>query len=108
MSDTPSLADRMGSRLDAASSSFTPGAAGQSWADEVASPIAKNENPLEQAQVDGASSLESGSGLHDASYEVEVKLSDLQADASNPLYSVSSFEELGMYVGRLVPIRCLC
>lgn len=99
----PSLADRMGSKpLDAGSATFTPGASApsSSWADEVASPtVAKaNENPLETAQVDGASGVDHGSGLHDAQYEVEVKLSDLQGDTSSPLYSVSSFEELGMYV----------
>lgn len=92
--DTPSLADRMAAKpLDAASTSFTPAA---SWADEVASPVAKaNENPLE-GQTDGASEIHQGSGLHEGSYEVEVKLSDLQADASNPLYSINSFEELGI------------
>lgn len=64
-----------------------------SWADEVASPTVKTENPLDQ--VDGAAG-ENASGLHEAEFDVEVKLSDLQADASNPLYSISSFEELGM------------
>lgn len=29
-------------------------------------------------------------------FDVEVKLSDLQSDQENPLYSVSSFEELGL------------
>jgi ATP-dependent RNA helicase DDX19/DBP5 len=94
--ETPSLADRMGVKpLDAASTSFTP--ATSSWADEVASPIGAkaNENPLE-AQTDGASEVNQGSGLHEGSYEVEVKLSDLQGDTSSPLYSISSFEELGI------------
>lgn len=73
--NAPSLADRMGARpLDAASATFTPGAAGQtSWADEVASPtVNATENPLEstlgKAQVDGASAGEAGSGLHDTQY----------------------------------------
>ncbi|KAL2190871.1 DEAD-domain-containing protein [Thermothelomyces heterothallicus CBS 203.75] len=35
-------------------------------------------------------------GLVETSYDVEVKLSDLQADKDSPLYSVSSFEELGL------------
>lgn len=94
--DTPSLADRMGAKpLDAATTSFTLGSS--SWADEVASPTIANanENPLE-AQIDGASEANHGSGLHDGSYEVEVKLSDLQGDTSSPLYSISSFEELGI------------
>ncbi|KAK0616074.1 P-loop containing nucleoside triphosphate hydrolase protein [Bombardia bombarda] len=44
------------------------------------------------APVDGAN----GSGLIEPVYDVEVKLSDLQADADSPLFSVSSFEELGL------------
>jgi ATP-dependent RNA helicase DDX19/DBP5 len=36
------------------------------------------------------------SNLVDNEYEVEVKLSDLQNDAESPLFSVSSFEELGL------------
>ncbi|KAH8893226.1 DEAD-domain-containing protein [Thozetella sp. PMI_491] len=35
-------------------------------------------------------------GIIESTYDVEVKLSDLQADAGSPLYSVSSFEELGL------------
>jgi len=31
-------------------------------------------------------------------YEVAVKLQDLQADPNSPLYSVKSFEELGLYL----------
>jgi len=31
-------------------------------------------------------------------YEVAVKLQDLQADPNSPLYSVKSFEELGLYI----------
>ncbi|KUJ18020.1 ATP-dependent RNA helicase-like protein dbp5 [Mollisia scopiformis] len=90
----------MGSKpLDAASSIFTPGAAGSStsWGDEMASPTVANpnQNPLDQAQVDGSAG-ENSSGLHDGSYDVEVKLSDLQADSANPLFSVQSFEELGI------------
>lgn len=73
--NTPSLADRMGSKpLDAGSATFTPGATGQtSWADEVASPtVNAQENPLEsklaQAQGDGATAGDAGSGLHDTQY----------------------------------------
>jgi ATP-dependent RNA helicase DDX19/DBP5 len=37
--------------------------------------------------------------LREPDYNVEVKLSDIQADPNNPLYSVKSFEELGgLYV----------
>jgi len=36
------------------------------------------------------------SELQEPDYSVEVKLSDLQADPNNPLYSVKSFEDLGL------------
>ena len=93
------------STLDASSSTFTPSAttaqssseSKPSWADEVASPTGeKPSNPLEEAQVDGTVEPLGGSGLHDAQYEVEVKLSDIQGDESSPLYSINSFEQLGM------------
>ncbi len=35
-------------------------------------------------------------GIIESAYDVEVKLSDLQSDTDSPLYSASSFEELGM------------
>jgi ATP-dependent RNA helicase DDX19/DBP5 len=85
--------------LDAASSTFTPAAAGpsSSWADEVASP-AEETKPVIPAvpQVDGAPDELNGSGLIDTEHEVEVKLSDLQGDVNSPLYSVNSFEQLGI------------
>ncbi|KAH8905644.1 DEAD-domain-containing protein [Coniochaeta sp. PMI_546] len=37
-----------------------------------------------------------GSGLIESNYDVEVKLGDLQNDAESPLYSVTSFEQLGL------------
>lgn len=84
MADTPAssgLADRISKPLT-------------SWADEVASP----GEELTMDQMDGASEPHQGSALHDGEHDVEVKLSDLQADANdqNPLYSVQSFEQLGM------------
>jgi ATP-dependent RNA helicase DDX19/DBP5 len=112
MSETPkasgSLADRMtgppASKLDAASTSFTPSNPSSSWADEVASPVGTESKQLgatlEDAQLDGAAPPQAGSGLHDAQYEVEVKLSDIQGDKDSPLFSVSSFEELGMWVAK--------
>jgi ATP-dependent RNA helicase DDX19/DBP5 len=36
------------------------------------------------------------SNLVQSKYEVAVKLQDLQADPNSPLYSVKSFEELGL------------
>lgn len=47
--------------------------------------------PAADNPADGA-----GPGLVESNYDVEVKLSDLQNDAQNPLYSVSAFEDLGL------------
>jgi ATP-dependent RNA helicase DDX19/DBP5 len=50
-------------------------------------------------QTDGAPAALNGSDLQDQEdYEVEVKLSDLQADPNNPLYSAKTFEELELCV----------
>ncbi|KAB5577591.1 P-loop containing nucleoside triphosphate hydrolase protein [Coniochaeta sp. 2T2.1] len=38
----------------------------------------------------------SGAGLIESNFDVEVKLSDLQNDTESPLYSVTSFEQLGL------------
>lgn len=51
---------------------------------------------LDQAQMDGNVKPRGGSGLQDVEYEVEVKLSDLQENKDSPLYSITSFEQLGM------------
>lgn len=47
---------------------------------------------------DGAGAPQFGSELQEPDYSVEVKLSDLQADPNNPLYSVKSFDDLGLQV----------
>ncbi|KAK4241305.1 hypothetical protein C8A03DRAFT_30524 [Achaetomium macrosporum] len=58
--------------------------------DNAAAPA--EANGAEQLIDDGANG-----GIVDSTYDVEVKLSDLQNDASSPLSSgVSSFEELGL------------
>lgn len=75
-----------------------------SWADEVNSPTAaeaatsqeKNENEGNIPQMDGAPEALQGSGLHEPDYAVEVKLADMQADPNNPLYSATTFEQLGL------------
>lgn len=81
----------------------------QSWADETAAAnidpkpaefeakAEKETSSLAKAQIDGAGEYQGGvSGIHEPSYEVDVKLSDLQQDVANPLYSIKSFEELGL------------
>lgn len=47
-------------------------------------------------QSDGSTADKGGSDLQEPDYTVEVKLSDLQADPNNPLYSVKSFGDLGL------------
>ena len=83
-----------------------------SWADEVASPVVHTpesradmdretkakESNLSMAQTDGAAEDLGGSHLQEPEYDVEVKLSDIQADPNNPLYSIKSFNELGLSV----------
>ncbi|KAI4262966.1 MAG: hypothetical protein L6R42_001863 [Xanthoria sp. 1 TBL-2021] len=53
---------------------------------------------LEKAQLDGATEYQAGSGnfLDEPSYDVNIKLSDVQADPNNPLYSLKRFEDLGV------------
>lgn len=51
---------------------------------------------LEATKEDGAGQQSKGSALQEPEWDVEVKLSDLQADPNNPLYSVKSFEDLGL------------
>ena len=94
-----SLADRI-SKPNASS--------GRSWADEVNSPAGANPPPVQgnenkeagddvsQAQTDGASEPFNGSGLHEPEFNVEVKLADMQADPNNPLFSATTFEQLGL------------
>ncbi|KAI9830876.1 MAG: RNA helicase required for poly(A+) mRNA export [Phylliscum demangeonii] len=85
----------------------------KSWANEAAlasaatastatEPTASSTNPTKRAsaspepRTDGASVGRNGSDLQEPDYEVEVKLSDIQEDPNNPLYSVKAFEDLGL------------
>ncbi|KAF2232280.1 DEAD-domain-containing protein [Viridothelium virens] len=77
---------------------------GGSLADRISKPAnsdtpndsSKTTGDLTDAQVDGSSEPRGGSKLEEPEYDVAVKLSDMQADPNNPLYSVKSFEELGL------------
>ena len=99
-------ASSTGTNVDAAP--FVPGGS-TSWADETAEAatnsepstvIAKAEkemSDMSKVQTDGASApLGGSSGIFDPSYEVNVQLSDLQANPDDPLFSIKSFEELGL------------
>ena len=81
-----------------------------SWADEATSAAAASSAPpttvaaaekdmsnLAQAQTDGVAEPENGTtGIIESSYDVNVKLSDLQADPNDPLFSAKSFQDLGL------------
>lgn len=91
---------------------------GKLWSDETNSPIspateqtpkiqaqsaensstdtapAEPSSPPNMPQGDGATTPFNGSVLQESEYSVKIKLADLQADPNNPLYSVSTFEEL--------------
>ena len=83
---------------------------GSSWADEatnaasassaasgVTSGAEKDMSETAKPQTDGAAETMGGSsGIIEPSYDVNVKLSDLQADPNDPLFSAKSFEELGL------------
>ena len=95
MAESKSLADRM-----------TFPSESESKADTTEAPAAKEEasaangdGNLEKAQTDGAID-QNGTALREPEFDVEVKLSDLQADPNNPLYSAKTFEQLNLSVFR--------
>ncbi|CAI4064627.1 hypothetical protein SUVZ_08G0900 [Saccharomyces uvarum] len=47
-------------------------------------------------KIDEKKEIEKDSNLISSSYEVKVKLADIQADPDSPLYSAKSFDELGL------------
>ncbi|KAK5798900.1 DEAD-domain-containing protein [Linnemannia elongata] len=55
------------------------------------------ETPAEDAPEEVLTAEERATDLLESSYSVVVKLADQQADASSPLYSAKSFEELGLH-----------
>jgi len=78
----------------------------KSLADRISSADAPNEKKEEEEKdkTNGTSKPEEkdvdkeekDTNLIQNKYEVAVKLQDLQADPNSPLYSVKSFEELGL------------
>ena len=81
-----------------------------SWADEASSAAEassastnvkgdaeKDTSGLAESQTDGAGAPNGGAkGVVEPSYDVNIKLADLQADPNDPLYSAKSFEQLGL------------
>ncbi len=121
----PELSTTSTSGMDATSQTFQP-ASGRSWADQTNSPVSANPDSAQSGgldtvansstptttkdkqpsipQMDGATEPFNGSQLHEPDYFVELKLADMQADPNNPLYSIKSFEELGLYFAPLSPL----
>lgn len=56
------------------------------------------ESSLSAAQTDGAAELNPNGAarLQEPEHDVEVKLSDMQADPNNPLFSIKTFDDLGL------------
>ncbi|QKX56852.1 uncharacterized protein TRUGW13939_03959 [Talaromyces rugulosus] len=67
--------------------------AGKALEDRITKP---ESTPSGNANTDGASQALGGGDLQDTEQDVQVKLSDLQADPDNPLFSIKSFEDLGL------------
>ena len=65
---------------------------------DVVKPTEKPEDStLAKAQTDGAGPQLGGTtGIYEPDYDVDVKLSDVQADPNNPLFSIKTFDELGL------------
>lgn len=95
--------------VDAAKPSYSP------WGNELSSPSQPPSQPPSQQpsrppaqsggqhstqamdQTDGASQTLGGSvGVIEPDSDVSVKLADAQADPNNPLYSIKTFEQLGL------------
>ena len=95
-----SLADRISKPDSDMNSSWadetTNAASASSAAPGATSDAGKDVSDLAKSQTDGAADTVNGSGIIEPSYDVDVKLSDLQADPNDPLFSAKSFEELGL------------
>lgn len=85
-------------KTDAAPTPATPAPAAAPAAPATEKKEEEKEEKTESIpQADGAAST-TGDNLQEPEYDVEVKLSDMQADPNNPLYSIKSFGDLGLYV----------
>ncbi|KAL8889905.1 MAG: hypothetical protein Q9205_003021 [Flavoplaca limonia] len=102
-----SWADDVETPVKAEPEPVSASAAAQEESSASKSPLAKEstsenvqsaDTSLEKAQLDGATEYQAGSGsfLDEPSYDVNIKLSDAQADPNNPLYSLKRFEDLGV------------
>ena len=97
-----SLTDKDASAGDNMTSTQQISTEGRSLADRISDDV-KPEKPEEKGKEtiaaqdeDKSETKEKETNLVENKYEVAVKLQDLQADPNSPLYSVKSFEELGL------------
>jgi ATP-dependent RNA helicase DDX19/DBP5 len=96
MADTPKNSGSLEDRISQPAASSTSPPAATTPASAAATQPKEPESDVASAQVDGAAPPMGGSTLHEPQYDVEVKLSDIQGDSTSPLFSITSFEELGM------------
>lgn len=103
--DSSGIAKSFADRLSFPDTKPTDGNTKFDWADDAATPVKEKAEtqaiPAEagtvsKAQTDGSTEFTNGSNLQDSSYDVNVKLADLQADPNNPLYSVKNFADLNL------------
>lgn len=64
--------------------------------DAVESNVDSKDGAESKEDTKDAKESSAGENLVKSTYEVKVKLADLQADPNSPLFSVKSFEELGL------------
>ncbi|EWC46579.1 ATP-dependent RNA helicase DBP5 [Drechslerella stenobrocha 248] len=68
-----------------------------SWADDVEEEAAAAESMAKPADtVEEPTADDDATGLVQNEHDVNVTLADMQGDADNPLYSIKSFQELGL------------
>lgn len=79
------------------SASTTAPATTTDWAEQSMEEENNNDNNNAEGQTDGASEFQLGStGLLEPEFDVNVTLSDQQANPNDPLYSIKSFGDLNL------------
>lgn len=70
------------------------------WAESVEADENKQQAEADagaaEAQVDGAVEELGGSGLQEPDWDVEVSLSDLQANEATPFHSATQWQDMGL------------
>lgn len=69
---------------------------GEAPAAEPDAAVAADPSSVADAQTDSTVEQLGGSGLQEPDYEVEVSLSDLQANQATPFHSATKWEDLGL------------